>query len=150
MDTQAILDAVITHALTSGYFERINGHEPKSAPGKGLTAAVWADRIGPVAPASGLAATSARLVLNVRLYSPMLQEPQDAIDPTLVAAADALMAAYAGDFTLDGLVRNVDLLGAQGVPLEGQAGYLRADSTLYRVITITLPVIVNDAWSQSP
>lgn len=150
MDTQAIIDAVVSHNLASGRFERVNGHEPKSAPGNGLTAAVWADRLGPVAAASGLAATSARLVLMNRLYSPFIQEPQDAIDPNLLAAADILMAAYSGDFELGGLIRDVDLLGAHGVPLEGQAGYLNQDSTLFRVYTITLPLIINDAWSQSP
>ena len=150
MDTQAFVDAVVSHNLASGRFERVNGHEPKSAPGNGLTAAVWADRLGPVAAASGLAVTSARLVLMNRLYSPFIQEPQDAIDPNLLSAADVLMAAYSGDFELGGLIRDVDLLGGHGVPLEGQAGYLNQDSKLFRVFTITLPLVINDAWPQSP
>lgn len=149
LDTKAILDAVVSHALASGHFERVNQHEPKSAPGNGLSAAVWVDRVGP-ARGSGLAMTSALLVLNVRLYTSMLSEPQDAIDPNLMAAHDALMTAYSGAFTLGGLVRSVDLLGAAGTPLSSQAGYLNQDSKLFRVITITLPVIVNDCWEQAP
>lgn len=148
LDTKAILAAVQSHVAASGHFERVNGHEPKNAPGNGLTAAVWVQRVAPVALASGLSATSALLLVNVRLYSNMLQEPQDAIDPNLVGAADALMAAYSSDFTLGGLVRNVDLLGQFGTSLSGEAGYLEQDRKLFRVMTLTVPLVINDAWEQ--
>ncbi len=144
----AIFAQVVSHPMTLGLFERVNGHEPKNAPGNGLTAAVWLDRIAPAPAASGLAATSAVLTFNVRLYTSMLAEPQDAIDPNLAAAAVLVMASYAGDYDLGGTVRNVDLLGQTGQAMSGQAGYLNQDSKLYRVITVVLPVIVNDAWDQ--
>lgn len=150
MNVQAILDAVVSHAAASGQFERVNGHEPKSAPGNGLTAAVWVQSVGPVPNGSGLQRTSAVVVFNVRVYAPMLMEPQDAIDPALVGAVDALMSAYSGDFELGGNVRCVDLLGMAGIPLSAQAGYLEQDKRIYRVMTITLPVIVDDAWEQVP
>jgi hypothetical protein len=149
LDITTILDAVESHALASGYFQTVNGHEPKSAPGTGLTAAVWVEQIGPARGGSGLNSTSARLALYVRLYTPMLQEPADAIDPNLMTALDALMAAYSGDFTLDGLVREVDLLGIHGDPLSARAGYLTTSGAEYRVMTITLPLIVSDLWEQA-
>lgn len=147
-DVQGIVDAVQSHAAASGWFEAVNGHEPKNRPtSRGVSAAVWADTIQPV-QSSGLASASALLVLNVRLYTSMLQEPQDAIDPTMLSAVSALMAAYAGDFTLGGLVREVDLFGASGVMLTAKAGYLTQDQTMFRVFTITLPLIINDAWDE--
>lgn len=149
LDATAILSAVVSHALTLGQFEQVNGHEPISAPGNGLTAAVWAQEIGPVPSSSGLASTSARLVLNVRIYTSMLQEPADAIDPNMLTALDALMAAYSGDFELGGLVRNVDLLGQAGAALAAQAGYIELDGGTYRVYTLTLPLIVSDVWDQA-
>lgn len=149
LNAGAILDAVVSHALASGQFERVNQHEPKNAPGNGLTAAVWVETIAPVR-SSGLAATSAVVTLNVRLYVSMLAEPQDAIDPNIVAAVDALMTAYSGDFELGGLVQAVDLLGMAGVPMSARAGYLDQDGKLFRVMTITLPLIVNDVWEQVP
>ena len=148
MNLTGILDSIVSHALASGHFERVNGHEPKSAPGNGLTAAVWAQDIGPVPAGSGLQATSGLLVFNVRLYTPMISEPQDAIDPALMAAVHALFTAYSGDFDLGGNVRCIDLLGQAGTPLSARAGYLEQDKKIYRVFTITLPVIVNDAWEQ--
>lgn len=143
-----ILDAVETHALASGYFDQVNGHEPQSPPSTGVTCAVWTEHIGPARGGSGLDSTSARLALFVRLYTPMTQLPADAIDPAMMAALHALFVAYSGDFTLGGLVREVDLLGHYGDPLSGRAGYLVTSGAEYRVFTITLPLIVSDLWEQ--
>ena len=148
LDIRTILDAVESHALASGYFVAVNGHEPKSAPTTGITAAVWVEQIGPARGGSNLNSTSARLALFVRLYSSMMQQPTDAIDPDLMTALDALMGAYSGDFTLGGLVRQVDLRGAYGDGLSARAGYLDEGDAEYRVMTITLPLIVNNLWAQ--
>lgn len=151
INTEAIVNAVASHAAASGHFERVNGHEPLSPPGSGLTAAVWVQQMRPWAQRSGLAITSARLVLMVRIYSSGLQEPQDAIDPAMMAAADALFIAYSGDFTLGTLVAEVDLLGAGGESLTAIAGWLPlSDGSRWRVMDITLPVVINDAWTQAP
>jgi len=151
LDSVGIVDAVASHAQATGWFERVIKHEPKVAPGNGLSASIWSDRVEPVPLSSGLAATSARLTLSVRIAMNMLYEPQDDIDPKLLGGAvDALMNAYNGDFTLGGLVRNVDLLGQGAQGLFAQAGYLEQDRKLFRVMTINLPLIINDVWSQSP
>ena len=150
MDTQGILDSLVSDALTTGLFDQVNTHEPKSAPRYGLTCAMWLDSIKPYALMSGLNATSALLIFNARLFTSMLQYPQDAIDPAMIVAVDTLMTKYSGDFTLGDQVRNVDLLGESGYQLEAQAGYINQDSKLYRVVTLTIPLIINDAWTQSP
>lgn len=139
---------VMSGALQTGLFETVNGHEPKSAPGNGLTAAVWVDTITGVGAASGLSATSGVVTLNVRIYTPFLQEPPDAIDPNMLTAASTLLGLYTGDFSLGATVRNIDLLGSYGRALAAAAGYLTQDSTIYRVMTITLPVVINDLWTQ--
>lgn len=149
LDTLSILNAVQSHAMASGHFERVNRHEPKNAPGNGLSAAIWVDRIEPV-QSSGLSSSSAIVTLNIRVYTNMLAEPQDAIDPNIATAVDALIGAYSSDFELGGNVRCVDLLGQSGQGLTAQAGYLEQDHKMYRVMTISLPLIVNDVWSQSP
>lgn len=150
LDIQGIVDAVANHALTCGHFESVNGFEPKSAPAaQGLMCAVWVDDIRGVL-SSGLAATSALFVMNVRLYTNMLARPPDAIDPRIVAALDALLTAYIGDLTLGGKLRTVDVRGMEGVPLRAQAGYLNQDGKMFRVVTITLPLIVNDVWAEAP
>lgn len=148
--SQELVDALASHAMASGYFDMVNQHEPKSKPGRGITCAIWIDRIEPARGMSGLNSTTARVVFNVRVYTNMLQQPQDMIDPNVMIASDALFEAYSDDFTLGGLIREVDLMGeSQGNPLFGQSGYINIDNMVYRVFTLTVPCIVNDAWDQS-
>lgn len=149
LDITGILDAVVSHAMASGHFERVNAHEPANPPGHGLTCAVWADQVTPVR-SSGLSSVSSLLVFHVRLFTSTRSEPADAIDPAMLAAVDALCAAYTGDFTLGGAVRQVDVLGSAGQPLSVRAGYVPQDGALYRVMTISLPLIVNDLWEEIP
>lgn len=144
-----MLGHLVDHASASGLFERVNGHEPKGAPGNGLSCSVFLDTIDPVR-SSGLAATSARVAFRVRVMTSMLAEPQDAIDPLIGEATGALMGAYSGDFELGGDARCIDLLGQAGTPLSSKAGYITIDNKLMRLMDTTVPVIVNDAWEQSP
>jgi hypothetical protein len=143
-----IFDAVVSDAQACGYFDKVNQHEPKRQPGSRLTAAVWVQRIDPVAVASGLASTSGRILFMLRIYSNMLQEPQDMIDPNLTKACSNLMRRYHDDFDFGGAIRNVDLLGAYGIALSAEAGYLEIDNAMYRVMDIQIPCIVNDIWPQ--
>jgi hypothetical protein len=150
MDYGAIVDGLVSHALTTGQFERVNAHEPKNSPGNGLTAAVSLMSLGPARGQSGLVSTSPLLVCAVRLYTSMTYEPADMIDPNLMQAAQALFEAYSDDFTLDGMVRNVDLLGMTGTPLSARAGYVEQSGKVFRIIDITIPMIINDVFDQAP
>jgi hypothetical protein len=149
--SQDLVDRIASHAAATGYFDHVNQHEPKSKPGRGLTAAVWIDRIEPAQGRSGLASTDARVTFNVRIYTNMLQQPQDAIDPQVMIAADALFEAYSGDFQLGDDSRFIDVLGmTQGHPLSCQSGYINIDNMVYRVLTLTVPVVITNAWTQAP
>ena len=150
METLAFTDALVSHAAASGFFDRVNKHEPKSAPGNGLTAAVWFQKVTSFPAGSGLAETAGLLEFTLRIYLNMLSEPQDYIDPHVLEATDAMLAAYSGDFQLDGLIRNVDLLGESGTRLEARSGYLDIDKTKFRVVDVTIPLIVSAAWTQTP
>lgn len=148
LDSKAIRDAIISHAMATGLFERVNGHESENAPGNGLTCVVAVASLGPHVATSGLAVTSARLVFNVQVFNPMQQQPLDDVDITVLDATDALFAAYGGDFDLGGTVQAVDLLGRGGTPMGAVGGYIKQDNRTYRAMTITLPVIVTDVWDQ--
>jgi hypothetical protein len=148
LDINSYLDQIASKAMTLGLFDRVNTHEPKNAPGNGLTCAIWVQSIAPI-QAGGLDSTSGRLEFTVRIYSNMMQDPQDAIDPELVVAVDELLSLYSGNFTLDQAdIREVDLLGTYGTALSVRAGYLNADGRIFRVMDVTLPIIVNDIWDQ--
>ena len=149
VDLQGLLTAIEDHQRSIGFFEEVARHEPKNAPGDGITAATWVQDVRPI-QRSGLAATSTRVEVTTRIYTSMLQEPADDIDPRVYAAADKLMEAYTGDFKLGGRLRSIDLLGAHGEPLRARAGYLNQSGMMYRVFDIITPMVVNDAYTQSP
>lgn len=143
-----IIDALVSHAARLGIFDNVQAHEPKSMPGMGVHYAVFLAALGPARSGSGLAATTARLELTGRIYTPFAKQPEDDIDPRLVDTLDRLFEAYTGDFTLDDRVRNVDVLGAQGTALSARFGYSTIDKQTYRVIDIVIPLVINDSWNQ--
>ena len=147
-DYAAILDVPRSHAMASGVFERVQGHEPKNAPSNGITSAIWVQDILPLPDASGLASTTGLLQMQFRIYQNLLSEPMDAIDPNMMVATDVMMTVLSADFTLGGTVRNIDLLKRFSEGLFGRAGYLNQDSKLFRVMDIMIPAVVNDLWTQ--
>lgn len=145
----ALFAAVVSEAKRLNIFQAVIAHEPKNAPGNGLHCAVWVQSIAPVR-SSGLAAVSGRVSLRARIYSNMLQEPQDGIDPGLLSATCQVLAAFSEGFTLGGTVREVDLLGAEGETLAAEAGYITIGQAMFRAMEITIPVVINDLWSEEP
>jgi len=147
----AVFNSLVSHVAATGLFRRVNTAEPKSAPSdSGLTSAIWMDRVLPYGSGSGLQRTTAVTVYMIRIYNNMLEEPTDAIDPAVLAATDTIMTALHGDFELGGNAMAVDIFGMSGVGLSAQAGYINQDNRLFRVMDITVPVIVSDAWTQTP
>lgn len=149
-----VIDKIVSYALSSGRFDSVNGHEPKSAPGNGIVFAVWAQIIRP-ARLSGLAATSILVQFQGRIYIPFNQQPYDMIDPQVMAATTDMMAAFSADFDLGGAadVRYIDLLGIEGANmgaqgLSAQAGYVEIDRRMYRIMTLNIPIVINDAFKQ--
>lgn len=144
----ALFAAVVSEAQKLGGFEVVIAHEPKAAPQSLPALAVWTQSIGPVAAVSGLSATSGRVSFRARVYLNFLGKPEDDIDPTLIALISTLLNAFSGGFTLGETVMEIDLLGAYGQSLSADAGYISHDGKHFRVMEITLPVIIDDLWTQ--
>ncbi len=66
----------------------------------------------------------------------------------MLNVVDKLIAAFVADFSLGGKSRNIDIFGAHGFPLSARAGYIDIDNKKFRIMDITVPVIVNDVWSE--
>lgn len=147
-----VVVALAAHAKRTAKVERTVMREPMHAPGPGITCAVT---FGSFRPArSGLAATSVAVIMMVRLYTPLRKDgpQQDELEPLLMDAASRLCASYVGEFTLDGLVVAVDVRGGEqsGAELGGEGGYIVIDNVQHRVVTITVPLVINDLWSEAP
>ncbi len=144
-----VFDKVISYAMTTGRFDLVNQHEPTNAPRQGLICSVWIQVIRPIM-ASGLAATSGIVQLNARIYRNFKTMPHDVIDPEITSATCDLIGALTADFDFGHIadVRNIDLLGEHGVALAAQAGYIEIDRQMFRVMTTTIPIIINDMFTQ--
>lgn len=151
INTQGIIDALISHALTTGYFASVNEVDFGSTPPNAeLNAVIYSRRTRAVPGGSGLSATSVSIDFTVRLAQSLEVDPLGSIDPGMIAAADALMNAYSGDFTLGGLIAYVDLLGQHGESLGSDSGFIKlGEEQTFRIIDITIPCIINDVWTQS-
>jgi len=149
-DYQGLIDAVASYAMRTGEFENpVPTHEPKSRPGPGMTCSAFVATIEPVAEASGLNSVSGLIVMTLRIQTPFLQHPADQIDGNLLRAGGAVMALFAGGFTMGGTIRNVDVFGAHGQKMRGQLGYVTQDNTIYRINDIAVPLLVNDLFPEA-
>jgi len=146
-----LFDKIVSYALASGRFDSVNQHEPKNAPGVGTSCSIWAQTIKPVRTASGLKATSGLVVFQARIYTNFLSDPYDMIDPNVMSASADLIGRLSGDFDFGGEAntRNIDLLGSTGTTtsLQANAGYVEIDRQMFRVMTVTIPVIVSDMFA---
>lgn len=152
LDLATFVSGVSSHAQASGYLVAVYPYELTAAPtDDGVVAGVWLSELGPAPTRSGLAATTARVVLTVQLYRRAEQARPELVDLDLTSATDALMRAYSGDldlsdYSITGI--EIDLLGAYGDPLKAQARYIAFADALTKVHVITLPLIVTDLWNQ--
>lgn len=142
--------AIVTQASKLTVFARVFAHEPRSAPGVQMSCAIW---LGPIRPvtSSGLDSTSGVVTFQARVYKSMLganAKEDDKIDPAVLTASSLLIGAFTAAFTLSETVRAIDLLGMHGPALSAEPGYLLHEDKPFRVVELTIPVIMNDLWDQ--
>jgi len=140
----ALFQAIQSMAQQTGLFQgEVIIHDPWNAPGSRINCSISLGAVRPV-PSSGLASVSGQITLIVRVWSSLLQIPQDNVDPEVLAAACTLMGQFAGGFTLGGTVRDIDLFGMSAVP-----SYVEIEGKEYRSVEITLPIVINDMFAEA-
>ncbi len=153
LDIPGLTAALCGAAQRIGHLDTCDEHEPREAPNNALHGAFWMLEMRPARNVSGLASSATVVTYLGRLYIPAgsgTNLPYDEIDRDLAAAADRLMAAFIGRFTLGGRVRNVDVFGAHSPGLSAVYGYGAFGNAKFRVVTFTLPLIVNDLYEEVP
>lgn len=145
----AALRQVTSLLQSAGLFKSVETSEPKQPP-QDVTAAIFLSDIRFVGSISGLDKGSAVYEFTLRLYSNAFQQPTDQIDPKLVTIIDKVMDLLCGDFELNSLIRNIDILGQTGPGLRAKAGHVDVGGTIFRAIDIFIPLIVNDVVTFTP
>lgn len=141
-DAEDLFSQVRSTAKKLGLFSSVIGHDPENAPPAGVSCSIM---LGPVKPvtSSGLAAVSGQVTLMVHVWAFAQKRPLDELDPSVLAATCSLMGAFAGGFTLNGTVREVDLFA-----MTAQPGYVNFEGKEFRTVQISVPLIVNDMWTE--
>lgn len=150
--------ALVDHALTTGLFGQVNGHEPKNVPGELPTLSLFTSGVRP-ARTSGLTATSIVLEFTGRVTGPGMVGDLDEVERVVMGAALGYWAALVADLDLglDALTLpapvtmwGLDPRGAHGTPTRVEPGYLVQDSTMLRAATLTIPIVLDDALPEVP
>jgi hypothetical protein len=144
---QATLETVQGYLNRSGYFAagtRIG--EPKAPPVAGSNALYAAVYMRHVAVAElNLRATHELHTVQVRIYRDMLAEPTEQAETQMAKVVSQVMSDLLGDLDLGATIRNIDAGGQYGAKLEATWGYVEVGGMLYRVVDITLPLIIDDS-----
>lgn len=136
-----------------GLFDSVQSFELTGNIGQ-FVAAVFPhpDALAPLPGLSGLNTTSTRVTFIVRIYLAVSMQTPDTIDPRALNAAALIMRRFNEGFTFGETVYEVALTGEQGLALSATAGYLKVGSpdasALYRIIDITVPILLGDVWNQ--
>lgn len=83
--------------------------------------------------------------IQIRVYYNALHEPTQDIEFDTQQAASDIVVALAANFTLGGEVRAVDFAGENGGKVTVRWGHLDVSGTMYRVVDIAVPLIVDDS-----
>lgn len=156
LDMEELQDELCSVAQRIGHFDTVSAYEPREAPDNAMHGAFWLLSVRPARAASGLASASTIVTFMGRIYIPAgdgTSLPYDQLDRDMFAATDRLLAAFCSRFTLGGRVRNVDIFGAHSPGLSADAGYAAfggSSGKKFRIMTITLPLIVNDMYPEVP
>jgi hypothetical protein len=157
IDTVALQDWLINHVGTIVGTTAVLGHEPKkSIDYKGLNVdtvvAIWLNEIEALQMRGGLASTSARLTWVIRQHRNALGPAADmtASERQTLATADAILASFFSDIVITAAADAwFDPKGQTGEPVKGVTGFVEIDNQLNRVNTITVAMVVDDAWTEA-
>lgn len=140
-DIKTSLETIQSWLASSGDFPETRIGEPKAPSSAPISAAIFMDRAAVVG--STLVDTIELHVVTVRLYTNMLEEPQEDIEIVMSQKLNRLVSNLLGDFTLGTSIRNVDAMGKHGTPLGATWGYLDLSGKMYRVVDVTVPLEVD-------
>lgn len=141
---KATLQALHSHFAKSGYFPHVQIGEPKQPIGEKLGVAIFPVSMSNTVMFGGGKPRELHVV-TCRIYKDMLEDPEDQIEFAITEAVAEAASNIIGDFDLESTVNHVDICGQYGTPLSVTFGYLTLSNVMYRLVDITVPIIVDDS-----
>jgi hypothetical protein len=150
LDTTALQGWLLTHATGTGLFAAgaVLGYEPKKRLAAWPTFAGWFAGLRAVPQRGGMATTAALLTWTARIHYDAIGADQTTVERSLMHATDQLFAEYFGDLVIAGMDAWLDAKGQVGEPIASETGFLTIDNQANRVATITVGVVIDNAWAE--
>ena len=144
-DIDRTLHAVTSFLKVDGKFRTVTIGEPKSiTPLTSICVAVFMQSTA-ITKFYLNGGTEEVHVVMVRLYRDMLAEPTEDIETDLAKSVQRIVSDLLGDYDLGATIRNIDGAGGIGTNLGSAWGYTDLSGRMFRIVDITLPLIVDDS-----
>lgn len=137
----ATLDQMHSHLKGLGYLGHVQIGEPMAPPEAETTAAIFAS--GVRVAETTLNSIIELHTITIRIYKDMLVHPPEELEKGLSIVTSHLMKELGSDLDLGGNIRSVDVAGIYGSVLEAQWGSIQIQNKMYKVVDITVPLIVD-------
>ena len=148
-DVTATLQAILSYAQASGYFDSASIGEPVAPPDSlGLHAAVIMRDVG-VTGVYLNGGTRERHNVTLRIYRNMMDDKQ-ATELELAQVVQKVVSDLLGDYDLGATIREVDAGGMNGPPLSSTWGYVELSHVMFRIVDVQLPLNVDDSATAAP
>lgn len=149
-DPTTTLTNLQTDLRNTGLFTAVLIGEPFSPPESptpyAVTAALFWEAWNPTQVT--LSTTIDVWTLTVRIYARPGMNPADAeaVEKALAKSYSTVAATLAGNFTLGGTVRAIDWVGEEaGHHVGAKWGHLVISGTIFKVVDLSVPLIVDDS-----
>ena len=140
-DITSTLRKVESFLAGSGYFTDTGIGEPASPPDQ-LAAFLWMTSVStPEVPLDG--GDVQIQVVTLRIYQPAFESPPEDIEIELSNTLSQLLSDILGDADLGASIRHVDAGGIYGNNLSAEWGHLDQNGRIYRIVDLTLPLVVD-------
>jgi hypothetical protein len=146
------LDNITSHISASGYVNDVQVGEPISVPDANdrIFVGVWMTSASVVEVT--LSTTVEIHITNVRLYKrAALGQGDDSgdVEKDLALAVSQISSDLIGEYDLGGSVRNIDMAGQYSEGMTATWGYVQIAQTVFRMVDLVVPLIVDDSASQA-
>ena len=149
---KATLDAIASHISRSGYVSDVQIGEPVAPPDAidKLHAAIYMASATVVDLT--LSSTIEQHVVTVRLYRrAAFGQGDDAgeVEQEMALAVSQIVSNLIGEFDLGATMRAIDVGGTYGTGITSAFGYVQIGTTMFRIVDITVPLIVDGSATQA-
>ena len=149
---KSTLDAIASHVARTGYAAQVQVGEPTSPPEAvdKLFVAIYMNSASVVELTLGN--TTELHPATVRLYRRAAFGQGDdagAVEAEMALAVSQVSSNLIGEFDLGETVRAIDVGGTYGTPVTATWGYVSINNTMFRIVDLVIPLIVDDSATQA-